>query len=78
MNIIECKVNDNNDMLVFEYVFENNLYNIEVPKTDNNKHLNDGDIIEAILGIEVPEGQLIPMDALQEIEELESLEKDNG
>jgi len=51
MNDLEVLVIDFNDRYIFRYEYKDDTYDIEVPKTVNNNHLHEGDIIKVIMGI---------------------------
>ena len=52
MNEIECVVFRGQDKLFLRYRYDEKPYDIELPYTDNNAHLNTGDTIISFLAIE--------------------------
>ena len=58
MNKVICKVKDCTTFFKFKYVYYDTQYAIEVPKTENNDFLKDGDIIEVEISIVLNEEQL--------------------
>ncbi len=50
-NQITATVYIHNLYIEFNYVVDGRGYNIQVPKTDNNAHLKEGDVVELIIGL---------------------------
>ena len=51
MNYIQATVIINEYDIEFEYIHESEKYSIHVPKTEQNKHLVNGQKIDIILGV---------------------------
>lgn len=51
MNYFKATVHIHDFSLVYSYVYEKRTYNIQVPITDRNRHLKDGQTVQMLLGI---------------------------